>query len=375
MKIINIVAHIDEEASGPSYTVPRLSRSISARGHQVLLSCLRAKISIPGVELLVHSSWPFFKSFAISQSQAFFLSKKAKKVDIVHIHILWSMVSIIVGLIVPGEHAKLITSPRGTLSEWALRKSMWRKKLLWPIQKRVLVKADLIHATSEEEYMDIRRLGINTPVLVVPNGIDIPKINKPIKDKSLKTLIFISRIHPKKGIEILIDAWANLERKYDNWQLKIIGPGEKKYLESLNYRVSKKNLKQIKFLGPLYGLEKEAAYQEADLFVLPTHSENFGMVVAEALSHECPAIVSHGAPWSGLKNKGCGWWIPNNVKSFQTSLENAMSLPDSELKRMGARGREWMKRDFSWDKIAILMEEGYKWSIEGGSPPKTIRID
>ena len=109
MKIINIVAHIEEEASGPSYTVPRLSRSISARGHHVLLSCLRAKISIPGVELLVHSSWPFFKNFAISQSQAFFLSKKAKKVDIVHNHILWSMVSIIAGLIVPGEHAKLIT--------------------------------------------------------------------------------------------------------------------------------------------------------------------------------------------------------------------------------------------------------------------------
>jgi len=374
MNILHNIPHIDSEASGPSYSVRRLCQQIALYDHDVTLACLKAKHEIPGVKLFIHPSWPIFKKFAISHKQAFLLSKQAFKEDIVHNHSLWSMVNIAAGLVASGKHAKLVTSPRGTLSPWALKQKKFFKQILWPLQKQVLERANLLHATSESEYKDIRRLGLKKPVLIVPNGIDLPKLSpRSIKDK--KILLFFSRIHPTKGLEVLLDVWANLEKDYIDWELKIAGPGDDDYIKKLKDQVSKNKLRNVKFTGPLYGNNKSFIYRNADLFVLPTHSENFGMVVAEALGHECPTIVFQGAPWSKLKKEKCGWWIPNNAQSLKSTLQTAMSLPQKELQAMGARGRRWMKRDFSWDRIGKMMNEGYNWIVRGGKPPSTVKFD
>lgn len=374
MKLTHIIPHISAEAAGPSYSVPRLCQAIAERDHKVSLSCLAAERDIQGVTLSIHPSWPILQRFGVSPSHALSLWRTSNEVDIVHNHSLWSMVNVAAGLVVPGKHAKLVTSPRGTLSEWALSHSRSRKQLLWPLQKRVLERADLLHATSEEEYADIRRMGLNAPVLVAPNGIDLPVLSERQGKRELRTLLFLSRIHPVKGLERLLDAWASLERQYADWKLRIVGPGDTDYMRELGARASRNGSRHVEFVGPLFGTEKDEAYRNADLFVLPTHSENFGMAVAEALSHECPAIVSHGAPWAGLEANGCGWWVSNNVDSLSRTLAFAMTCPQSELHAMGARGRAWMERDFSWEPIAISMEAGYRWVLNGCEAPDCVRL-
>lgn len=374
MKLLHIIPHVSEEASGPSYSVPRLCENLAALGHDVELSCLAARSEVPGVRLDVHAQWPIFKRFAISHTHALALYKKAQEVDIVHNHSLWSMVNMASGLLVPGHRAKLVTSPRGTLSAWALSRAQHIKRVLWPFQRRVLEKADLLHATSEVEYQEIRERGFKAPVVIIPNGIDLPEL--PLIQKNggpMRTLLYLGRIHPIKGLDRLLGAWRRLQDAHPDWRLVVAGPGEPAHVREV--REMARALSRVEFPGAVYGAQKSAMYFEAELFVLPTHSENFGMVVAEALSHACPAVVSKGAPWSGLVDEDCGWWVENDVASLAETLDKAMGKEPGALAGMGNRGRAWMQREFGWKNIAERMSEAYGWIFEQGTPPPMLRLN
>lgn len=378
MKLVHVVPHIDREAAGPSYSVPRLCQSLAECGNQVELSCLAARGDIPGVSLDLHPQWPVLGRLAISSSLVSALWKKATIADVVHNHSLWSMVNIGAGWVVPGRRAKLVTSPRGTLSSWALSRSSGVKRLLWPLQRRVLNRADLLHATSEVEYHEIRSLGFTAPVAIIPNGIDIPALPSDVlrgADASERTLLFLSRIHPTKGLDRLLHAWAKLQARHPAWRLVIAGAGEPAHVLEIKALATTLDVQRVEFPGAFYGDAKAQAYHSADLFVLPTHSENFGMVVAEALAHGCPAIVAVGAPWAGLQTEACGWWVANDVETLFTTLDTALCTPTSELAAMGERGRQWMERDFGWKGIGHKMDAAYRWLISGGERPQWVRVD
>lgn len=374
MKLVHVVPHIDQEAAGPSYSVPRLCQSLAACGNEVELTSIAARGEIAGVVLDLHPQWPILGRFAISTSLARALRHKAKTVDVVHNHSLWSMVNVAAGWVVPGGRAKLVTSPRGTLSAYALSRSRWVKRVLWPLQRRVLARADLLHATSEVELQEIRAKGFTAPVAVVPNGIDLPAM-PPVRaqaDTGTRTLLYLSRIHPIKGLDRLLHAWAQLQPHHPKWRLVIAGKGEATHVQEVQALAEKLGVLRVEFPGALYGEAKAAAYFGADLFVLPTHSENFGMVVAEALAHGCPAVVSRGAPWPGLETEGCGWWVDNSVPTLVAALDTAMQLPPGQLVAMGLCGRAWMERDFGWAAIGQKMDAAYRWLVAGGERPAFI---
>jgi glycosyltransferase involved in cell wall biosynthesis len=365
----HVVPHVDDEASGPSYSVPRLCQALAALGLRVELDCLAATAAPAGVALHVHPQWRHPRRFAVSPALAVALRRRAAEVEIVHNHSLWSMANVAAGWAVAGRRAKLVTSPRGTLSAWALAHSRTAKRLMWPLQRRALTHADLLHATSQAEYDEIRALGLRAPVAVVPNGIDIPPATSAPRAREV---LFLSRIHPKKGIDVLLQAWQCLEAGHADWRLVIAGRGEPAHVAAAEALARQLGLRNVLFPGPLFGADKAAAYARAALFVLPTHSENFGMVVAEALAAGCPAIVSRGAPWQGLESTGSGWWIDLSVHGLAASLARAMAMDTAGLEAMGARGRAWMARDFGWEPAARRMAEAYEWLLRGGARPQHV---
>lgn len=377
---VHIVPHIGHEASGPSYTVPRLCSALVAAGHTTKLAVLGPQQEKETFDFVQHFPYGLGpKRLGVSPKMKHWLRHMghAGNIGIIHNHSLWMATNVYPAKAVRNSACRLVVSPRGSLSEWALEHSKWRKKILWPVfVEPVMRQATAFHVTADSEYIDIRRLGFHQPIAIIPNGIDIPEIEKPKScRKEMRKLLFLGRIHEKKGIHQLLQAWQRVQARHVNWQLVVAGPDNGGYLQKMKVLAEELGLQRCIFPGPIYGEEKLNAYRQADIFVLPTYSENFGMTVAEALAAGTPAIVTKGAPWAGLATQRAGWWIDIGVEPLVAALEKALATEPETLEEMGRLGREWMIRDFSWDKIAADMGAFYEWLINGGNLPNCVRKD
>ncbi len=305
------------------------------------------------------------------------LRREAADAEIIHDHGLWLMPNVEAGRAAWAARRPLVVSPRGMLASAALAFSPLKKRAFWMLlQGRAFAHAACFHATSEQEYTEIRTFGLSVPVAIIPNGIDVIGIADPaVGAAAYRTALSLGRIHPKKGLDRLLHAWARVEALHPAWRLRIVGPGEQGHDRELRALADALGLSRVSIEGPLYGDHKTEAYYRADLFVLPTLNENFGLTVAEALAAGTPVIATKGAPWSGLEDEGCGWWIDHGVEPLAAALSRAMEMPREALKAMGARGRAWMARDFSWDRVARDMLDMYRWLALGAAPPATVRFD
>jgi glycosyltransferase involved in cell wall biosynthesis len=385
MRIIHVVPAVSEEASGPSYSVVRLCESIIDQGHDVTLATLDwAPIS---------SSPNFLKTFPLgfgprrlgsSPSMRRWLSEQCSldTIDILHNHGMWQLNSLYPSMSLRKGSVKLVQSPRGVFSKWAMSHGSKAKRIVWPLlQLPALKKVACFHATALAEYEDIRCLGFNQPVAVIPNGIKAPQLLPQTEQTNFRTLLFLGRIHPTKGLDMLLPAWRAVQDRFPEWRLEIDGSddgyyGPSGYRAELISKTHELDLKRIEFLGPFYGVAKWRAYRNASLFVLPSYSENFGMTVAEALSVGTPVIVTKGAPWSGLTQHNAGWWIDIGIDPLVTALNVAMSYSEIQLKAMGERGRIWMESDFTWGVIARKIISTYQWLLDPTIPiPEWVRVD
>jgi glycosyltransferase involved in cell wall biosynthesis len=240
------------------------------------------------------------------------------------------------------------------------------------VQRPALDAVNCFHATAESEYADVRRLGFRQPVAVIPNGIDILEL-MPKTPTDSRTLLFLGRIHPNKGLDMLLPAWRAVQDRFNDWKLRIVGPDDGGYLGQMRKLANDLALERIEFVEPLYGNMKRQAYAEADLFVLPSYSENFGMAIAEALAAGTPVIVAKGAPWGGIETHQTGWWIDIGIDPLIASLEEAFARTPAQLQAMGMRGRAWMEKEFSWVKVGRMMAKTYRWILDGGETPKWVR--
>jgi glycosyltransferase involved in cell wall biosynthesis len=239
-------------------------------------------------------------------------------------------------------------------------------------QRENLERASCFHVTAQSEYLDVRKQGFRQPVAIIPIGIDFPVARDLPSTNQRRRLIFVGRIHPKKGVDMLLAAWKRIENSSADWELRIVGPDQEEYAQQMKEYAKGHGLHRVFFDGPAYGHDLDEVYNQAGLFVLPTHSENFAITVTEALAHGVPCIVSKGAPWSGLIEHGCGWRIDIGADPLVHCLREAMALPRKDLRAIGTNGRTWMERDLSWDRVGRMMKETYEWVVGGGSAPEWV---
>ena len=248
-----------------------------------------------------------------------------------------------------------LVSTRGMLEPWALSHKRARKLLVWNLyQRRDLKLACCHHATSDSEARNLQRFRLGVPILTVPNGVDVPPdriLTDEAKPHGFKTALFLGRIYPVKGLPMLVDAWSRVRPR--GWVLRVAGPDEAGHRKHVEKAVKAAGLEQVvSFTGPVEPQMKRSVLLSADLLVLPSYSESFGMVVAEALAHGLPVLTTTGTPWSNLRRNGCGWYVEPTPDGLADGLRAATHLDRATLQAMGATGRAFAKTEFSWRRVA-----------------------
>jgi glycosyltransferase involved in cell wall biosynthesis len=267
-----------------------------------------------------------------------------------------------------------VITPHGMLYPQALENSMLKKKIaLILFLKKDLQKAACIQATCSEEMEYLRQLGINSPIAIIPNAINI-HVSSNVLPKDKLRIGYLGRVHPRKNIEKLLQAWEMIGSIADVCELMIIGTGDDEYLKFLKNETKRLHLNNVSFTGFLSGLEKEYAIDSLSYLVVPSDFENFGMIVAEALDHGIPVIASKGTPWNELNIYQCGWWINNDVNTLASTIELAIALPENERIKMGKNGKELMKNNYSVEIVASRMTQLYKWLLYHGEKPEFIYL-
>jgi glycosyltransferase involved in cell wall biosynthesis len=249
------------------------------------------------------------------------------------------------------------------LGAWALNHGRWKKKLAWwTYQHRDLLSADAFHATSQQEADEIRALGLKQPIAVIPNGVMFPESSTDQADfpaDRSRVLLFLSRIHPKKGLLALLRAWKEVSPT--DWQLVLAGPDENGHQKEVEQLAESLGISsQVSFPGNLNDLQKWDWYRRADVFVLPSYSENFGIVVAEALAAGLPVIATHGTPWAELPARRIGWHVTHEIAALAAAITEATTMTDEDRQAMGTSARGWAHEAFGWAGVAEKMTDFYK---------------
>jgi len=357
MNVIHIVGSLDKGAGGPSRSVPQTCEQLAKIGVNITLITRPSSHPVT----IATSQNLEVKFLTFQKLMAFGRSISNKEFDLIHLQHVWDPYLHIMAWWARRKNIPYIITPRGMLEPWILQQRPWKKKLgLFLYQRFDLKKAVRIHATCELEKNNIRTLGFNNPIQIIPNGIDLSEVKKVKTHYGTKKMVFLSRIHPKKGIELLIDAWSTINTT--GWVLEIAGNGEDSYINQL--KKSAQDIKNIKFVGAQFGDQKWGFLRSADIMVLPTYSENFGIVVAEALAVGVPVITTKGTPWENLKIKNCGWWIQLNLAELERTLNIAINTTTDILIQKGENGITLIKNKYDIKSVAKEIKELYTTILE-----------
>ena len=380
-----LTAHLGRAGGGVFTSVRQLARALE--GH-------------PGLELEVYgpgrpgenlAEWsPLTPRTATPVGPKFFsyapgLLRLLKEgdLDLVHLHGLWMHPSAASLALTRQTTKPHLVSPHGMLDAWALHHSGWKKRLAAAFFENAnLRSAGCLHALNAAEEESIRDYGFAGPVCVIPNGVELPAADQePVATPrwsgtgpETKTLLYLGRLHPKKGLPNLLAAWRRLERRRgEPWRLVIAGWDERGHQRDLQRMAAALGIEStVLFPGPLFGDDKRAAFYHCDGFILPSLSEGLPMVLLEAWACGKPVLMTPQCNLPEGFEAGAAVRIEPKEESIAEGLTGFLAMDDAERKRMGANGRALVSRRYSWPVIAAEMAGVYRW-LAGKEPrPATV---
>lgn len=381
MKVAQIIPCLGCNSGGPSRSVYELTKGLRTIGveAEVLTNNYLENPNIACDEWIQKVDVKKISPFEYNNKFKGLL--KRTRYDLFHVHSIYSYPVTIAAEYARKNNIPYIVAPRGSFYEAAIESSSKIKKMIF--NKLLLIPelnhASAVHATCLEEMEQIRKLGVKTPIAVIPNSISIPEKKPVISMPPSFKLCYLGRINPIKNIDSLLKGWSlsGMANRNDA-ELVIIGDAklekEKTYLIELHQLERDLKICNISWKGNLIGPEKDAVLNSCSYLILPSFSENFGMVVVEALIQGVPVVASKGTPWSMLKEVGCGWWINNNPEDIAKQIKGLLDISNNERMKMGVKGQSFVEAYFSTNAVSNSLLKLYDWIINGGENPPFVYL-
>ena len=367
MHVCHIVPSLEKRYGGPSVSVPALAHALGQAGHEIaLLSTAPGPARTTTAGRVTARTFPRDWPRKICASAGLREALAGTTAAVIQHHALWLRTLHYAHQAARKSRAKLVISPRGMMSPWAWEYHRGRKQLAAAfIHPGALAAADGWHATSAEEADDIRRLGFRQPVCVAPNGIALPPAEQLIAAGAAwhewcpatlhrPVALFYSRFHRKKRLRELLQLWLAAPR--GDWFLLLVGVPEEYSVAEVQGWIDAAGARDR--VAVFDGTDRPAPYAVASLFLLPSHSENFGLVIAEAMAASVPVLVTDATPWSGVNPEARGWCVP--WTGFNRALQTAIAEGPERLAERGVRARTWVLREYSWQKSAQHLAAFYQ---------------
>jgi glycosyltransferase involved in cell wall biosynthesis len=391
MKILHVIPSLAAVRGGPSIAVIEMVRNLKSIGVDAEIVTTNddgnTLLDVPINILHEHQKVPvrFFsrfspfihqvREFAFSADLTVWLWNYLRDYDLLHVHAIFSYASTIAMAIARIQNIPYVVSPHGLLCDWSLKQGRFKKRVyLSLIEKANLDSSKSIILNSTQEQKELELLGWNLLSSIVPHGLDLltpianareklhQMLNIPLETP---VILFLSRLHPKKGLDYLIPALAKLRDlvhgRNSNFAFVLAGSGSVEYETELDCLLQKNNLVDCTYkLGFIEGDKKNICLQGSDLYVLTSHSENFGISVLESLASGTPALVTPGVALADLvKSQNLGWVVKLETDAIAATIQEIIESPDT-IKQKGARATEYVIENYSWGTIAVSLLKIYR---------------
>ncbi len=381
---LTVVSHTDPRYGGLSAAVPQAARTVALEG-QLRMSlaafCAPSEHVVPeGYKDERLSFWPVARRpWLQAPSLRRDFNALVRASDGVHIHGLWEASTAVASRTANRQNKPYVLSAHGMLEPWALAQKRWKKLAYAAVFERGIVKrAACLHALTKAEAQQYRSFGAKGTIAVIPNAVAVPSDRSPqpfltahphIRGKRL--VLFLGRLHPKKGLSLLAEAWALIAREFPEAHLVVAGPDDENTAERLHLQIASARIEgAVTFTGMLGRDMKWSALAASEAFVLPSFSEGLSMSVLEALGAGVPVIVTKNCNMPEVQEQGAGWEIVAEVSALQAALQTMLRHTPEQNRAMGERGADLIAKRYAPHVVAHAMAEVYRYVLDGTKPSK-----